>query len=121
MKKRDRRNATLKLSIKFPRTFAATIKEKNLSFCKVSIGGMTERTKCKENIPSVFEVSKNKQGAMEIEVFPNNPVPAGEHIAVVMKIFNPRSRGMHIVNGISQTPGDLPISSYIGSWSLDIE
>ncbi len=118
MKKRDRKNATLKLSLTIPKYFDATITPKKLSLCKVMVGGMLERTKCKENIPAVFEVNNDNTS---IEVFPDEPIPARESIALVMKIFNPSRAGMFQINVTSQTPGDLPISSYIGSWNIDID
>ena len=37
-----------------------------------------------------------------------------------MKIFNPSKQGMFQINALSQSPGDMPISRYIGSWSIDI-
>ena len=83
------------------------------------MGGMLEKTRCIEKIPAVFEVNKDEKTS--ISVFPNQPIPADkEGYAVVMKIFNPSKAGMFQVNALSQSPGDMPISRYIGSWNLDI-
>ena len=118
MRKRDRRNATLKIKIDFPKNFDSKIKPNKLSLCEVSVGGMLDKTKCKKRIPAIFEVNVADSS---IEVFPNQPIPARQAIAVVMKIFNPSRAGMYQINATSQTPGDLPISSYIGSWSVDVD
>ena len=119
MKPKDRQTAILKLTINFPKHFNANITPRKLSLCKIKMGGMSQRTKCKEKIPAVFEV--NNEEKTSIEVFPTQPIPANkEGYAVVMKIFNPSKSGMFQVNALSLSPGDLPISRYIGSWNLDI-
>ena len=122
MKPKTRKTAILKLTINFPDHFDATIKTKKLSLCRIQMGGMLERTRCTEQIPAVFEVSAGKKGEKtSINVFPNQPIPVDKQgYAVVMKIFNPSKAGMFQVNALSQSPGDMPISRYIGSWNLDI-
>ena len=78
---------------------------------------MLSRTKCIEKIPAVFEVNQTQTS---IDVFPDQPIPVGESYAVVMKIFNPNQSGMFQFNALGQPPGDIPISRYLGSWSIDI-
>ncbi len=117
LKSRDRRTAILKLRITIPDYFNANIPSKKLSLCKISLGGMLSKTKCIEKIPAVFEVSKDQSS---IEVFPNKPISVDGDYAVVMKIFNPTKAGMFQLNAFAQSPGDVPISSYVGSWSIDI-
>ena len=119
MKPKNRKTGILKLTINIPKHFDSTIKPKKLSLCRIQVGGMLEKTKCLEKIPAVFEVSKDK--TTKIEVFPNKPIPVDKNgYAVVMKIFNPSKAGMFQINALSQSPGDLPISRYIGSWNIDI-
>ena len=119
MKPKNRKTAILKLTINMPKNFNADIKPRQLSLCRIQIGGMLKKTKCKEKIPAVFEVNKGEINS--IEVFPTQPIPADKNgYAVVMKIFNPSKVGMFQVNALSQSPGDMPISRYIGSWNLDI-
>ena len=119
MKAKDRRTGILKLSISIPDYFNTYITPRKLKLCKVSVGGMLERTRCVEDIPAIFEVSKKQT---KIEVFPDQPIPASkDSYAVVMKIFNPDQPGMFQLNATGQSPGDMPISSYIGSWSIDID
>ena len=118
MKGKDRKTAILKLTINLPKYFDSSIKPKNLKLCKIQLGGMLEKTRCKETIPAVFEVSKDSKS---INVFPNNPIPSDkDSYALKMKIFNPTQAGMHQLNAMTQSPGDLPVSVYIGSWNIDI-
>ena len=118
LKPQDRRTAILKLSITVPDYFDAKITPRKLKLCQVQLGGMLTRTKCTKKIPAVFEVNE-KQTA--IDVFPETPIPAGGSYAVVMKIFNPSETGMFQFNALAQAPGDVPVSSYLGSWNIDIE
>jgi len=119
MKPRNRKTGILKLTINFPKHFNASITPKKLSLCRIQMGGMLEKTKCTEKIPAVFEV--NRKEKTTIEVFPNQPIPVDKDgYAVVMKIFNPSKVGMAQINAFSQSPGDMPISRYIGSWNVDI-
>ena len=58
-----------------------------------------------------------------IQIFPETPIPLNkDNYAVVMKIFNPRKRGMFQFQALAQTqrPGEVPISTYIGTWNKDV-
>ena len=118
LRPKDRKTAILKLSISVPSYFNARIKPKNLSLCKMKLGGVLSRSRCEEVLPAVFEVNE-KQTA--IEVFPDTPIPTGGTYAVLMKIFNPNSQGMYQFNALAQAPGDVPVSGYLGSWVIDID
>lgn len=118
LRPKDRKTAILKLSISVPSYFNARIKPKNLSLCKMKLGGVLSRSRCDEVLPAVFEVNE-KQTA--IEVFPDTPIPTGGTYAVVMNIFNPNSQGMYQFNALAQAPGDVPVAGYLGSWLIDID
>ena len=118
LKPSDRKSAILKLSIKIPQRFNANIRPKKLSLCKVHLGGMLTKTKCKEKIPATFEIDKNQT---TIDIFPDQPIPSDGSYGVVMKIFNPSNAGMYQFNALAQAPGDIPMAGYLGSWSIDIE
>tara|TARA_Y100001968_G_C19130834_1_gene606640 strand:+ start:109 stop:705 length:597 start_codon:yes stop_codon:yes gene_type:complete len=116
---RDRNTAIIKLKIKVPKNFDAKINPKKLSFCQVKMGGFSERTKCVKNIPAIIEVDQNQTN---IEIFPNQAIPTDKKTyALVMKIFNPRRSGMFQFSAFSQSPGDLPISQYLGTWNITID
>ncbi len=115
----ERKTGILKLSIKVPDYFEAAIKPEKLSLCEVKIGGWKEKTKCVKKIPTIFEVSKDQTS---IEIFPEQPIPLNKKpYAVVMKIWNPRKAGMFQFHAYAQSPGAMPISSYVGTWSLSVE
>ncbi len=119
LKPKNRKTGILKLKINFPKRFDATIEPKKVSLCRIQIGGMLEKTRCLETIPAVIEVNNGKEKT--IEVFPNQPIPVDKNgYAVVMKIFNPNKAGMFQINAFAQSPGDMPVSRYVGSWNIDI-
>ena len=116
---RDRKKDSIKFTVAVPDYFKAKIKRKNLSFCKVHFGGYTSRTRCLENISSRIEIN-DKQTS--IEIFPEKPIPLNkDNYAVVMKIFNPLKRGMFQFRALSQQANDIPISTYLGTWNIQVQ
>ena len=118
---RERKDNIIKLTIKVPDYFKAKIKPEKLSLCKVRIGGYKNKTRCLENVPSVIEIN-DKQTS--IEIFPKSPIPKNkENYAISMKIFNPRKGGMYQIQALSQSqqPGEIPISTYLGTWNITVQ
>ena len=116
---KERKEDIAKLALKVPDYFDAKIKTKKLSFCKVKVGGYTSRTRCLETIPSLIKVNDNQT---VIEVIPEKPIPLNkDNYAVVMKIFNPRKRGMFQFQAFSQNVGEMDISTYLGTWNIDVQ
>ena len=118
---KERKDNTIKLTIKIPDYFDAKIKPEKLSLCKVKLGGFTGRTRCLEKVPSVIEIN-DKQNS--IEIFPKSPIPKNkENYAILMKIFNPRKAGMYQIQALSQSqqPGEIPISTYLGTWNITVQ
>ncbi len=116
---KERKEDIKKLTIAVPDYFEAKIKTKKLNICKVKIGGYTDRTRCLENIPSLITVN-DKQTI--IEILPEKPIPYNkDNYALVMKIFNPRKRGMFQFRALSQNTDEIPISTYLGTWNIDIQ
>ncbi len=119
LRSRDRKKDMLKISIKVPEYFDADIKPKKLTFCKVKIGGYTSRTKCIKDIPALIEVNNNQTS---IDIYPESIIPADRNTyALKMKIINPRKSGMFQFHAYAQSPGDVPISDYVGSWNMDVQ
>ena len=57
-----------------------------------------------------------------IEVVPEKAIPLNkDNYAVVMKIFNPRKRGMFQFQAFSQNVGEMDISTYLGTWNIDVQ
>ena len=118
LKPKDRKTAMLKLTIKLPSYWQAELNPKQMKLCRMKEGGMMSRTRCEEVIPATIEVSPNGKA---IEIFPNNPVPDNKPIGLYMQLMNPFNAGMYQFNAFIQPPGDIPISSYIGSWLIQID
>ncbi|MGL5082587.1 MAG: DUF2808 domain-containing protein [Microcoleaceae cyanobacterium] len=56
-----------------------------------------------------------------IEIYPAEPIPAGNKIEIVMSnVRNPNFGGMFHFNANIRTPGDVPITRYVGTWVLSI-
>jgi len=116
---KERKEDIKKLTIAVPDYFEAKIKTKKLNLCKVKIGGYRARTRCLANIPSLITVN-DKQTI--IEILPEEPIPYNkDNYAVVMKIFNPRKRGMFQFRALSQNTDEIPISTYLGTWNIDVQ
>ncbi|MBD2664210.1 hypothetical protein B6N60_01253 [Richelia sinica FACHB-800] len=66
------------------------------------------------------EVKWNKE-ARVIEIFPQEPVPAGSKVELVLSnVQNPAFGGMYYFNCQILSPGDVPLLRYLGSWVLSI-
>ena len=115
----DRKTGLLSINIKMPDKFKASIKPKNISLCKAVIGGYTSKSKCLNNIPSDVVLSKETN---KIEIYPISPVPSDKDTyAVVFKINNPRKAGLYQFHSFGKSSGPIPVSSYIGSWTITID
>ncbi len=116
---RERKANISKLTLKVPDYFEAKIKPEKLSLCKVKIGSYTSRTRCVENVPSNIKINKDQT---LINIFPEKPIPLNkDSYAVVMKIFNPRKRGMFQFQAFSQNVGEIDVSTYLGTWNIDVQ
>ena len=118
LRPKDRKTAILKLTVSLPKSFDSTIDPKRVKLCRMSEGGMLKRTRCEKQIPATVEVNAK---AGTIEIFPETPVSDKYTIGVYMRIFNPFNVGMYQFNALAQAPGDIPVSSYLGSWLIQID
>ena len=118
MRPSDRRTGFLKINIKVPNNFKSTLKEKKISLCQVIIGGFERRTKCIKEIPADIELSKDKK---TVDIYPLSPLPSDkESYAVVFKIVNPQRSGLYQFHSFGQSSGKIPVSTYIGSYTIKI-
>ena len=119
IKPNDRKTGLLSLNIKFPNKFKSSLKTKNITLCKANVGGYLSKTKCIENIPSDIVVNKESK---KVEIYPVSPVPSDKNTyAVVFKITNPRKSGLYQFHSFGKSSGPIPVSNYIGSWTITIE
>ena len=116
---KERKADISKLTLRVPDYFEAKIKPEKLSLCKVNIGSYTSRTRCLENIPSEITINEKQTS---IDITPERAIPLNkDSYAVVMKIFNPRKRGMFQFQAFSQNVGEIDISTYLGTWNIDVQ
>ena len=116
---KERKSDISKLTLRVPDYFEAKIKPEKLSLCKVKIGSYTSRTRCIEDVPSEIRINKNQTS---IDIYPEKSIPLNkDSYAIVMKIFNPRKRGMFQFQAFSQNVGEIDISTYLGTWNIDVQ
>ena len=116
---KERKADISKLTLRVPDYFEAKIKPEKLSLCRVNVGSYTSRTRCLENIPSEIKINENQTF---IDISPEKAIPLNkDSYAVVMKIFNPRKRGMFQFQAFSQNVGEIDISTYLGTWNIDVQ
>ncbi|MER3434301.1 MAG: hypothetical protein C4288_12950 [Leptolyngbya sp. ERB_1_1] len=69
----------------------------------------------------IQEVKWQKENYV-IEVFPQEPVPAGSNIELIFSnVRNPNSGGMFYFNCRVLSPGDVPLLRDIGTWIVTIQ
>ena len=119
LRPRSRKTGLLSLNIKFPEKLKSSIKTKNVSLCKVNIGGFDSKTKCLQNIPSDIELDNEKNSVV---VIPISPIPSNkDSYAIVLKMINPQRSGLYQFHSFGKSSGSIPISSYLGSWTINID
>ena len=117
----DRKNDLLKINLALPNTFKSTLKNKNISFCKVKIGGFESRTKCLEDIPADFEIKTNESGLRSLDIYPYSPIPSNkESYAIVLKVVNPKRSGLYQFHSYGQPKGGT-VLNYLGSSTIVID
>ena len=115
----DRKTGLLSINIKFPDKFKSKLKPKNITLCEATLGGYTKRSKCIKNIPSDFVINEDTQ---RLEIYPIYPVPSDKNTyAVVFNINNPRKSGLYQFHSFGKSSGQIPVSNYLGSWTVTID
>ena len=117
----DRNADLLKIELALPKTFKTKLKTKNISICKVKIGGFDTRTKCLENIPADIEIKTDESSLRSLKIYPFSPIPSNkDSYAIVLKVFNPKKSGLFQFHSYGQPKGKS-VSSYLGSWTIVID
>ena len=112
----DRQTGLLKISLKVPDRFTPRIKKEKISLCEVRVGGFNSKTKCLKTIPTEIEIDK---GNNKVDIFPLSPIPSNKkNIAIHLKVSNPKRGGLYQFHGFGQSSGKVPVSYYLGSWTL---
>jgi hypothetical protein len=67
------------------------------------------------------EVNWNKDNYL-LEIFPEEPVPAGEKVEIILSdVRNPSFGGMFNFGCQIESPGDIPLLRLLGIWSITIQ
>ena len=115
----DRKTGLLSFNIKVPENFKSTLRSKNISLCRVNIGGFDSKTKCLEKISSDIEINRETK---KVEIYPISPLPYNkESYAVVFKVTNPQRSGLYQFHTFGKSSGAIPVASYLGSWTIKID
>ena len=115
----DRKAGLLKINMKIPKTFKVTLKEEKITLCRVFIGGFDARTKCLENIPADIKLNEDNTS---LDIYPYSPIPSDKNsYAIVYKVFNPKRSGLYQFHSFGQAVGSVPVSTYLGSWTIVID
>ena len=119
LRKSDRKTGLLKVNVKVPKAFFSKIKKEKVNLCQVQIGGFTNRTKCLVNTPADIELNKEKN---TIDIFPSSPIPSDkDNYAIVFNVINPNRGGLYQFHSFGQSSGNIPVSFYLGSWTLKMQ
>ena len=115
----DRKTGLIKVNIKVPDGFVSKIKKEKISLCQVQIGGFDKKTKCLVKVPADVELNKEKN---TINIFPSSPIPSSKNnYAIFLKVINPNRGGLYQFHSFGQSSGNIPVSFYLGSWTLKID
>lgn len=72
-----------------------------------------------EKVP-LQEVNWDRENRL-IQIYPQQPVPANSRVELVFSnVKNPNSGGMYYFNCQIESPGDVPLLRYVGTWILSI-
>ena len=101
--------AIAQFAIDYPNYFRGTFDPKNV---EVLVNGKQWK---------VQEVNWEQENYV-IEIFPEEPIPAGSNIELVFNnVKNPNSGGMFYFNARVLSPGDVPLLRDIGTWIVTIQ
>ncbi|AFY33746.1 DUF2808 domain-containing protein [Calothrix sp. PCC 7507] len=69
---------------------------------------------------ALSEVKWNQEGRV-IEIFPQEPVPAGGRVELELSnVQNPAFGGVYYFNCQILSPGDVPLLRYLGTWIISV-
>ncbi|MBD2386834.1 DUF2808 domain-containing protein [Cylindrospermum sp. FACHB-282] len=100
--------AVAQFAVTYPNYYKGSFDTKNIA---VKVKG--------KKVP-LAEVKWNKEGRV-LEIFPQEPVPAGSKVELVLSnVQNPSFGGVYYFNCQILSPGDVPLLRYLGTWILSI-
>jgi hypothetical protein len=114
--------AISRINITYPEYFDGTFNDKSI---EVRVGApqrggfMNLRREYGKPVPLAQVVLDPKSRV--IDIVPNTAIPAGEQVEIVLSnVRNPPIGGMYYFNARIESPGDVPLMRYVGTWILGI-
>jgi Protein of unknown function (DUF2808) len=99
--------AAAQFAVTYPKYYKGTFDPKEI---KVLVNG--------KKVAS--EVKMEKDSGL-IEIFPQEPVPAGSNVALELSnVQNPAYGGIFYFNCQILSPGDVPLLRYLGTWIISV-
>jgi Protein of unknown function (DUF2808) len=106
------------IRIAYPNYYDGEFNEKQVTLQESSKSKLFGMGRSKKIPLSSVRVDKDNR---LIEIVPQNPVPSGTPMEVVLSdVQNPRSGGMYYFNCYISSPGDVPLKRFLGVWVLSI-
>lgn len=110
----------LKISNKKLKTAVAHFVITYPDYYKGTFDSKQVEVKVRDKKIALSEVKWDKENRV-IEIYPEEPVPAGSNVELVLSnVKNPASGGIFYFNCSIQSPGDVPLSRYVGTWIISI-
>ncbi len=101
--------AAARFIVAYPKNYKGTFDPKKIA---VKVGG--KKVKLSEK--------KWDRDNRIIEIYPEEPVPAGSRVELILSnVRNPNSSGMFYFQCLMRSPGDVPLSRYVGTWIVDVD
>jgi Protein of unknown function (DUF2808) len=100
--------AVAQFAITYPNYYEGTFDTKDI---EIKVKG--------KKVP-LSEVKWDKEGRV-IQIFPQEPVPSGQKVELVLSnVQNPSFGGVYYFNCQVLSPGDVPLLRYLGTWIISI-
>jgi hypothetical protein len=100
--------AVAQFAITYPNYYKGTFDTKDID---IEVNG--------KKVP-ISEVKWDKEARL-LEIFPEEPVPAGSRVELILSnVRNPAFGGTYYFNCQVLGPGDVPLLRYVGTWILSI-
>jgi hypothetical protein len=106
------------ITVTYPNYYDGTFNEKRVTLQESPKNKFLGFGKTKQIEVSSVKVDKDNR---VIEIVPKEPIPSGVPVEVVLSdVQNPRSGGMYYFNAYINSPGDVPLRRYLGTWILSL-
>jgi hypothetical protein len=108
------------ITIAFPDYFDGKFNAKDVSL-RESPKGSSKIFNFKKGKEIPIATAEYDEDNRVLEIVPESPIPAGTLSEIVISnMQNPKSGGTYFINARITSPGDVPLSQYIGTWVVSI-